>query len=120
MSKRRLPVISNGGAGSAPARPIGVDDPSADTPALHEAVLDDDGVDCVLADLDDFAENLEVYAKSADGGTEQLADIVHARDGFRRGRFVGLQLMYRFADRLWVDTLLRADGGARLVRMPRQ
>ncbi len=119
MTKRRLPVISNAPSTPGPARSVGVDDPSADTPELHEAILDNDGVDCVLADLDDFAEDLEVYAKSPNGDTHRLSDIVEARDDFLRGRFVGLQLMYRFADRLWVDTLLRADGGARLVRMPR-
>jgi hypothetical protein len=90
---------------------------SADLPVLNEADLDWDGLDCVLADLDDFAEITELQGRDATGQVESLTDLLHAREQFLAGTLHGLQITYIFADQTWVDTLLRQPGGARLLRM---
>lgn len=90
--------------------------------SLNEANLDWDELDCVLADLDDFANVLSIMGKEA--GHENtpkdraLTNVVEARDLFVAGTLVALQIRYEFADATWFDTLLRQPTGARLVRMP--
>jgi hypothetical protein len=116
---KRLPVL-NTGSGSATA-----DTPQAEPPEgeafavadLHHAQLDWDALDCVLADLDDFTSITELQARGPAGDVSTVGDIVEARDMLVDGRIGGLQIVYRFADQVWCDTLLREDGGARLSRM---
>lgn len=86
-------------------------------PDLHEVELDWDGVNCVLADLDDFAEILEIQLRSSKADAQKTACVVEARDAFHRGDAHGLQIVYRFADQTWCDTLLRGNNGARLLRL---
>jgi hypothetical protein len=86
-------------------------------PDLSEADLDWDAVDCVLADLDDFVEIRELIGRPADGHPIPLADLVAARDQLVAGELHGLQVTYVFADATWIDTLLRTETGARLLRM---
>ena len=120
--RKRLPVIQpeppvRTDADQNTAAQLGQFDPSFELPKLHEAELDWDAVDCVLADLDDFAELLELHARVASGRQVQLQDLVMARDRFVAGELQALQILYRFADQVWIDTLLRQTNGARLVRM---
>ena len=88
-----------------------------DLPVLQEADLDWDGVDCVLADLDDFTDINQIQGRVATGSPSPIGDIVTARDRLVAGDVAALQIVYRFADQSWVDTLLRHDHGARLLRM---
>ena len=92
--------------------------PSSALPELQHAELDTDDLDCVLADLDDFAEVIEIQGRDPAGKLERLHDLLRARDGFHARRYVALQILYRFADQTWSDTLLRTAKGAKLVRMP--
>ncbi len=110
MSKS-LPVLQN--APERAATPL---------PTLNEAHLDWDEIDCVLADLDDFANVLSIVGKEAGNENtprdKHLGSVVEARDGLVDGSLVALQLRYEFADQRWFDTFLRDAEGARLVRMP--
>ncbi len=120
--RRSLPIISNatvqdGRQTSKEAAPIEPFDPSRELPKLHEADLDWPAVDCVLADLDDFAVCIEVQGRDACGVNQTFEDIVAARDSLVVGDSRAIQIMYRFADQTWVDTLLRTADGARLLRM---
>lgn len=114
--KKSLPVLQD----LAKASPEG--DGKIALPELNEASLDWDELDCVLADLDDFANVLSIMGREV--GNEntptdlKLSDIVKARELFVAGTLVALQIRYEFADSVWFDTLLREPTGARLVRMP--
>lgn len=110
MSKS-LPVLQN-----SPSP----DEPGMNLPTLHESALDWEELDCVLADLDDFAVIEDIACRSATGEETKLSDLVLARDRFVAGDYHGLQVHYEFADTLWVDTFLREATGARLVRMSEQ
>ena len=110
MSKS-LPILQSAPMPEAPELPV-----------LNEAHLNWDELDCVLADLDDFAHVLSIVGKEA--GHEntprdlRLDSVVRARDLFVAGELVALQIRYEFADTIWFDTFLRQAAGAQLVRMP--
>jgi len=87
---------------------------------LHQSMLDWEALDCVLADLDDFADVQHIAVRDETGEETALSDIVVARQGFVDGIYPGLQIHYEFADTLWVDTFLREPNGAQLVRMSEQ
>ena len=92
-------------------------DPSSNLPQLHESDLDWDAVDCVLADLDDFAACIEILGRDDAGKSAIFNNMVAARDSLVDGTSQAIQVMYQFADQVWIDTLLRQPGGARLLRM---
>jgi hypothetical protein len=93
-------------------------------PALNEANLDWEELDCVLADLDDFANVLSIIGKEAGHENtprdKRFTGLAEARDLLVSGDVVALQVRYEFADQTWFDTFLREPTGARLVRMPEQ
>tara|TARA_R110002096_G_scaffold239101_1_gene430710 strand:- start:70976 stop:71317 length:342 start_codon:yes stop_codon:yes gene_type:complete len=99
-------------------------EPPIQLPTLNEANLDWEELDCVLADLDDFAIVLSIIAKEAGNENtprdKRIATIASARDLLVAGDVVALQVRYEFADQTWFDTYLREPTGARLVRMPEQ
>ena len=98
--------------------PVIQDQPAAiPLPDLHEVALDWDGVGCVLADLDDFTEAIEVQGRGSGGELITLVDIPTGYEQLVSGQLQGLQIVYKFADDVWVDTLLREPTGARLLRM---
>ena len=120
MSKR-LPVLNNINAAPADdsANPVGSEpfDPSFELPDLHQTQLDWNALDCVLADLDDFASIVEIQGRDAADEAVAVDDIVEAREQFVAGALTALQIVYRFADQVWCDTLMRERTGARLLRM---
>lgn len=89
----------------------------SELPVFQEGELDWEALDCLLADLDDFAELVLLRAKDPSGAHRQPRDIVAARDGLVSGELAALQLVYHFADDTWSDTLVRTGGGARLLRL---
>ena len=103
-----------------PERAMAPFDPSAELPELHEAALGWDELDCVLADLDDFASIDEILGRGDRSAPQPIADVVDARDRFVRGELQGLQITYLFAEQAWVDTFVRESQGARLLRMRHQ
>ena len=119
MSQRRsLPVLQPGApSASTSTDAASGEDGAINLPDVMQESLDWDGVDCVLADLDDFVTIRELIARGSNGKPESVSDLVEARNDFVAGRWHGLQITYEFADELWIDTLLREPGGARLLRM---
>lgn len=104
----RLPIIDDSHAPSS--APV-------ELPPLHETTLDWDGVDCLLADIDDLTEVIDMRARTVEGHAVPQSDLVEARDGLRRGALAALQITYAFADQTWSDTLLVGTEGIRLLRM---
>jgi len=87
-------------------------------PPMHEGLLDDRTVLALLDDLAAEAQILEILTK----GGPQLraagaARLDEAFDALVDGSVRGVQVRYRHDGQEWWDTLLRAPGGFRLVRV---
>lgn len=94
------------------------DDDDAPLPPLQTALLDAVDVDRLLSDIAACGELIEVRVKGApceraEAGGSALARARMALDGGA----LGVQLRYRHDGREWWDTLVRASGGVRLVRV---
>ena len=113
---KKLPILGQEGP---PTEAAGFEDfdASRELPTLHEALLDWDALDCVLADLDDFVQVKELQGRLASGEVLACATLVGARDELVAGEIQGLQITYDFADQTWIDTIIREPEGARLLRM---
>lgn len=108
---RSLPVLNG-------ARDAHVEEDS-ELPVFQEARLDRDGLDCLLADLDDLTELVEIRLKSSGTGSDAAlaSDLLTARSMLLDGRVGALQIVYRFADRTWCDTLIADGEQTRLLRL---
>ena len=107
---KTLKVLNN-----TPARPTWTE---SDLPPFQQAVLDHDDLDCLLADLDDLTEIVEIRIKAH--GLQHLSgashDVLAARALLLQGAASALQIVYRFADRTWCDTLIRDGQQTALLR----
>lgn len=83
-------------------------------PVLHEALLDEVGLEAVLADI--AAHTAEVAAQIRVGGRSEPVGFALAAARFREGQLRALQVQYRYDGRLWRDTLLRTPAGTKLIR----
>lgn len=84
-------------------------------PDLDDGLLDDAGLDALITDLSALAEELSVRAKGSLGHSAPgtLPDAVAAlRDGTARA----MQVSYRYRGQIWIDTVMRAPKGWRVVR----
>jgi len=87
-------------------------------PELHEAHLDDELLDALVADIDSLCELESLRARPAPGSSpEPPTSLAEARDRLRRGELAALQLRYRHGGERWLDTISPASGGYRLVRL---
>lgn len=90
-----------------------------DLPELFQAELDAAELAALFDDLAALAEIIEVRAK--DGARaharEQTLDLHEARDLVERRAVRGVQIRYRHAGELWMDTLMPGPTKVRLVRM---
>jgi hypothetical protein len=81
--------------------------------------LDDAGLDAHLAALAGQAQAIELRVKGAAGSHSDAAtdtlDVVGAR--LRAGEVVAIQIRFFQDDAWWIDTVMRAKDGYRLVRM---
>ncbi len=89
-------------------------------PPMHEATLDDAGLDALMADLSGAAEVLEVRVKGGAERHAQGAELGPALARLRRGEVRAVQVRYRFDGHDWFDSLWRIGGDYRLVRMRAQ
>ena len=91
----------------------------APLPPLQTATLDEDTLDRLFQDISALASPPEVIVKWApcEHTPDDHTSLVEARRALGDGRAFGLQLRYRLDGALWFDTLLRTDGGVRLVRI---
>lgn len=91
-------------------------------PQLQQTVLDELTLDQLLFDIAGIGEQIEVSFK---GGPLQHATpspdpgqgLLQARAALMEGTVLGVQIRYSYQGLRWLDTLLRASGGVRLVRM---
>lgn len=90
----------------------------SDLPPFQQAVLDRDDLDCLLADLDDLTEIVEIRVKAdgLHGLSGASRDLLAARHMLLEGAAGALQIVYRFADRTWCDTLIRDGVETTLLR----
>lgn len=90
-------------------------------PKLYDSVLDEEGVDRLFAGIAREGEGVEVLLKGDvtvhARGTVELAE---ARELLRVGSVYGVQLRYRLGPTAWLDTLMQAPHGVRLVRIEQQ
>ncbi|MFO0609529.1 MAG: hypothetical protein U0324_40575 [Polyangiales bacterium] len=88
-------------------------------PDVHEGVVDGATLDALF---DDIAREARVFAVLVKGGAEALAEgggvtLDAARDALKAGSVRAVQVRYEHRGVVWMDTLLRAPGGYRVVRM---
>lgn len=93
-------------------------DPDVELAELHQGVLDDATLDQYFEDLG-LAEVFDVLVKGApeEYAKEGSFTLDRGKELFLAGVVRGLQIRYRYRDEEWWDTLLRAPGGVRLVRV---
>jgi hypothetical protein len=89
-----------------------------DVEPLQVAVLDEGTVDQLFFDVGAAAELIDVAVRGGEDvrGAVSRPGLGEARDALVSGRAVGIQLRYRFRGVEWWDTLVRIEGGVRLVR----
>jgi hypothetical protein len=97
-------------------------DPEIPLPPLQVATLDEATLGQLFFDVAHAAELLGVTFKGgATAHAHESADPRRALETARRlfagGEGIGVQLRYRFQGATWLDTLMRAPGGVRLVRV---
>lgn len=118
--RKCLPILTDSNTTASHHGPHGTEPtrgPNLELPSLHQTQLDWDAIDCVLADLDDFASILEIQGRDAEGTAVVVKNIFDAQQRFVAGTLAALQIVYTFADQEWCDTLLRDGTGGTLVRM---
>lgn len=90
-----------------------------DMPDVHQADIAPETLDELLRDVEVAAELLGVTVKG--GPRRRAADapvsLAEARQLLTRGSVRGVQLRYRYEGVQWWDTVLRTDGGYRVVRV---
>jgi len=88
-------------------------------PTLHEGALDDARLDALFEDI---AREARVIAVLVKGGAEALAEggdvtLDAALAALKAGGARAAQVRYVHRGVTWTDTVLRAPGGYRIVRM---
>lgn len=88
-------------------------------PELQSQILDEGTLASLVRDVRAVAEGLEVRVKAfAERRIEDVPwELDEALATLRAGKANGVQLRYRHAGELWLDTLMRTPEGIRLVRM---
>jgi hypothetical protein len=89
-------------------------------PELQDAILDRATLSQLFCDLSALAEVMEVRVKGGATAlaTDEVPTLARAHEVLASGEALGVQIRYRYAGRVWLDTLLQARGGVRLVRVP--
>lgn len=104
------------GRGDAPSTSAGDEIP---LPDLQDQDIDEATLRRLAFDIDAAADLIEVRYK---GGAQAHAaraapSLEEAVTALLERRVLGIQLRYRYGGRQWWDTLLRTEGGVRLVRI---
>ncbi|MBN1205954.1 MAG: hypothetical protein JXB05_13640 [Myxococcaceae bacterium] len=91
----------------------------APLPQLQETLLDAETLARLVSDIQNLTVVDEVLLKggAAAMASSQPLSFAQAVEALQQGRALGLQVRYRYQGKRWWDTLLRAPGGVRLVRI---
>ena len=87
------------------------------TPELFEGDLDDARLRELFTDLASCAEIRHIRMRGSDAATTPTPTLDEARDLLLADRVKAVQIVYRFEDGEWCDTLMRRDDAVRLVRV---
>lgn len=93
-------------------------EPELELPDLEQGELDEATLRALAGDIRDHAELIEVRVKGAARSRGQETSLDQGVRDLVQGRVRGLQLVYHFDGQTWMDTVLQAPGGFRVVRMP--
>lgn len=92
-----------------------------DFPEVFEGTLDQDELDRLLLDARHASRLLDVRLKGGEQRRSEGGDLAAAREALRSGKAIGVQILYEFQGRRWLDTILRApaphEASYRLVRV---
>lgn len=87
-------------------------------PPLQDTTLDEATLDALFLDVGALAELVAVVVRPREGLARSVgASLEAAREALRSGEAAGVQLRYRLQGSEWWDTLMRVEGGVRLVRI---
>lgn len=88
-------------------------------PELREAVLDDDALGALVADLLALCELHEVRVRRSGERRADAAPLTlpQALASLRAGDATAVQVRYTHERKVWIDTLTRTPSGIRLVRI---
>ncbi len=95
------------------------DEVDAPLPPVQSALVDGVTLDRLFADLEAYAAELTVQAKTRSDGHASTAPLSlrEGRSLLESGAALGVQLRYRLGSEAWCDTLMRTPDGLRLVRI---
>ena len=92
-----------------------MDEPSV--PELFQSDLDEAAVRELFADLASSAEIRHIRLRGVDVSDNPAPTLEDARDRLLADSVKAVQIVYRFQDEGWCDTLMARDDGVRLVRV---
>ena len=90
---------------------------SAQCPELFEGDLDRAGAVAFFADLAACAEVQQIRTRGDRGLDQTTATLGNVRDRLLSGELTAVQIVYRFRNEGWCDTLMRGTEGFRLIRV---
>ncbi len=90
-----------------------------DLPPLHEGELDAEGLRAFERDLRACAEVGEIRIRSGRGARAATAcpTLEDAMTALRNGTAAAVQIRYRHGPATWLDTVMRAEGTFRIIRV---
>lgn len=88
-------------------------------PDLHQAVLDDETLTALFADVRAFGSDIEALPrrKRRTLTEEKTLPLAEALAGLQQGDLLGVQLRYEHDGQRWFDTITRAADGWKIVRL---
>lgn len=88
-------------------------------PDLEDALLDDAGLGSLAADIAALSTDVSVRCKGGDAYSSP-STLAEAVEALRAGRVTAVQIAYHYDGKRWIDTVMRAPGGWRIVRIAPQ
>lgn len=86
-------------------------------PEVQEVLLDEVQFDGLVSDLESEARVVYVKTRGYPGRTRVVHGFEDAVAALRAGEIAGIQVVYAWDNRTWLDTLTRTTLGIRLVRV---
>lgn len=84
-------------------------------PDIEDGQLDDAGLNALITDITSLASSIEVRCKGA-GEHSAPASLSEAVSSLRAGVIAAVQVSYVHRGQRWIDTVMRAPQGWRIVR----
>lgn len=88
-------------------------------PDLEDGLLDDAGLAALATDISALSTDITVRCKGV-GVYSAPASLLDAVAALRAGAVAAVQIAYRYDGKRWIDTVMPAPGGWRVVRVAPQ